>query len=140
MDHTTALLIVTGAHLDAEVHDRPVAYRLRETIRERLGALGGEGLHPVVCSDVWYLNNEPLRTRPTISIGAPGVNALSAFLADKLPSVFTIDDRLIVQADLEMSDLVACCWGADHASTAAAAEAFIERYLEDFLRAAIDGR
>jgi hypothetical protein len=137
MDPASILLIVTGAHLDAEAHDRPVAYRLREVIRERLAALGDGPLQPLVCSDLWYLNNEPLRARPTISIGAPAVNALSAFLAGRLPSVFTIDDRLIVQADLEMIDLAACCWGADHASTAAAAEAFTVRYLEDFLRAAI---
>jgi len=45
----------------------------------------------LVCSDVWYLNNDPLRSRPTISIGGPGVNALSAYLADKLPSAFAIE-------------------------------------------------
>jgi hypothetical protein len=131
------LLIVTGAHLDAETHDRPVAYSLRELIGRRFAAMDRPEARAVVCCDVWYLNNEPLRRRATISIGAPGINALSAFLAGKLPSVFTIDDRLIVQADLEMIDLVACCWGTDHGNTAAAVDAFVERYLEDFLRAAL---
>jgi hypothetical protein len=137
MDHRPTLVIPPGPPRAAPPHDRPVAYRLREVVRERLGAMRDDRLQPLVCSDVWYLNNEPLRRRPTISVGAPGVNALSAFLADKLPSVFTIDNRLVVQADLEMIDLAACCWGADAPSTRAAVDAFTERYLEDFLRASI---
>ena len=135
MDVDRLLLIVTGAHLGAEVHDRPVGYRLKTLIESRLGA-GAARLTPVVCSDVWYLNQEPLRRRPTISIGAPGVNALTAFLADKVPSAFTIDDVLVVQADLDWVDLVACCWGRDHDSTRGAVDAFAERYLGGFLEAA----
>jgi hypothetical protein len=134
------ILIVTGAHLHAEVGDRPVAYALRQRLLDWLGE--GDDEDPsrpqvVVCSDVWYLNNDPLRSRPTISIGGPGVNALSAFLADKLPSAFAIEDRLIVQADLDFHDCVVCCWGSDIANTAAAVDAFCERYLELFMDAAL---
>jgi len=140
LDTSRLILIVTGAHLHAELLDRPVAYALRQHLMDWLEQ-AGETLNPLsprvlVCSDVWYLNNDPLRNRPTISIGGPGVNALTAFLADKLPSAFAIEDRLIVQADLDFQETVACCWGADGGATAAAVDAFCERYLDAFMQAA----
>jgi hypothetical protein len=131
---------VTGAHLRAEATDRPTAYRLRAHFADALARRG----HPhsaaapriLVCTDLWYLNNDPLRSRPTVSVGGPGVNALSAFLADKLPSAFAIEDILMVQADLDFNDVIASCWGRDPDATAAAVDAFTERYLDDFLAAA----
>jgi len=138
------LLIVTGAHLRAETHDRPIAYRLRQRVVEKLMERFGEEKHgrphplaPVVCSDLWYLNNESLRSRPTVSVGGPGVNALTAYLADKLPSVLAVEDVFLVQADPEMVDVAACCWGADASATLAAVDAFAERYLDGFLDAAL---
>jgi len=71
-----------------------------------------------------------------VSIGAPGVNALSAYLGDKLPSAFVVDDHFMVQMDLDLNDLVACCWGVSTVATAHAVEAFIERYLDAFMDAA----
>jgi hypothetical protein len=135
------ILIVTGAHLKAEAADRPLAYHLRKQMTDWL-ALHEAREDPecprvLVCSDVWYLNNEPLRSRPTVSIGGPGVNALSAYLGDKLPSAFSIENILLVQADLEFLDVVACCWGRDDSSTAAAVEAFANKYLDAFMTAAI---
>jgi hypothetical protein len=140
IDIERLILIVTGAHLRAEATDRPAAYHLRDLIAADLARRG----HPhrpsapriLVCSDLWYLNNDPLRSRPTISIGGPGVNALTAFLADKLPSAFAIEDLLMVQADLDFPDLIASCWGRDPEATAAAVAAFAERYLDSFLAAA----
>ncbi len=126
------ILIVTGAHLLAEATDRPIAYSLQRSIAERLGRRG----QCIVCSDVWYMNNEPLRACPTVSIGGPAVNALSAFLADKLPSAFVVEGRVLVQADPDFDEPVACCWGADAPSTAAAIDAFKDRYLDAFLIAA----
>jgi hypothetical protein len=139
--HTDRLiLIVTGAHLRAEATDRPIAYGLRQRLADWLAARGRPETtktpRVLVCSDVWYLNNDPLRSRPTISIGGPGVNALSAYLADKLPSAFAVEDVMLVQADPEFHDAVACCWGRDEQATAAAVEAFAERYLEGFMEAA----
>ncbi len=139
--HTDRLiLIVTGAHLRAEVTDRPIAYGLRKSMTDWLAAHGQPESpgHPrvLVCSDVWYLNNDPLRSRPTVSIGGPGVNALSAFLADKLPSAFAVEDVLLVQADPEFTEVIACCWGRDQRATSAAVEAFTQRYLEAFMDAA----
>ncbi len=134
------ILIVTGAHLRAEASDRPIAYTLRKRIADWLAAHGRPETvktpRVVVCSDVWYLNNDPLRSRPTISIGGPGVNALSAYLADKLPSAFAIEEVMLVQADPEFHDVIACCWGRDEQATAGAVEAFTERYLEGFMEAA----
>ncbi|MFG0273520.1 MAG: hypothetical protein ACF8QF_00520 [Phycisphaerales bacterium] len=119
--------------------DRPLAYALREEMLRRLEGRFPDGspLDVIVCSDVWRLNDESLNTVPTVSIGGPGVNAYSAYLGDKLPSVFVIEDRLIVQADLEWEDLIACCWGMDHALTVQAVEAFMDRYLDDYLDAVL---
>lgn len=134
------ILIVTGAHLKAEASDRPLAYHLRKVMSDWLTRKGlpenPECPRVLVCSDVWYLNNEPLRSRPTVSIGGPGVNALSAYLGDKLPSAFSIENVLLVQADLEFIDVVATCWGVDDSSTAAAVEAFANKYLDAFMTAA----
>lgn len=134
------ILIVTGAHLRAEAIDRPIAYHLRHQIAGWL-ARHDQPESPdrprvLVCSDVWYLNNDPLRSRPTISIGGPGVNALAAYLRDKLPSAFTVEDVLMVQADLDFVEVLASCWGVDAGATAAAVDAFVERYLDAFMDAA----
>lgn len=123
------ILIVVGAHLSAEIYDRPLAYRLRERV---LGALGTDQPdRVVVCSDLWYLNRDELRELPAISVGGPTVNAFTAYLGDKLPSTFAVDGRLVVQAAEDAP--LACCWGIDAEGTAAAVEAFADRHLEHWL-------
>lgn len=138
------VLIVTGAHLAAEVFDRPIAYRLREQVLTALGASDNppaeipDGWPPdrvVVCSDLWYLNRDQLRELPTISVGGPTVNALTAYLADKVPSAFAIDGVLLVQADWTTQIPIACCWGLHAEGTLRAAEVFTERYLDEWLAA-----
>jgi hypothetical protein len=138
-DVDTLLLIVVGAHPRAEATDRAVAYRLRQAFADALAARhGGEPpLRPLVVTDVWYLNDASLRGCAAVSVGAPGVNAFTAYLGDKLPSAFVVDDRLMVQMDLDLTDLIAACWGVDARATAEAAEAFVSRYLEDFTLAAV---
>jgi hypothetical protein len=74
--------------------------------------------------------------RPTIAVGRPQHNAVSAYLANRLPAVLVIDQRLQVQLDPELVTLQACIWGTDGASTAAGVELFEKRYLEAFLRVA----
>lgn len=139
LDVDRLVLIATGAHLRSEVGDRPLAYALRKEILSRLDARFPDGppVDVVVCSDVWRLNDDALKTVPTVSIGGPGVNALTAYLGDKLASVFVIDDQLIVQMDLDFDDMLACCWGMDHDLTIQAVDAFVERYLDDYLDAVI---
>ena len=124
------VLVVVGAGLAAEEHDRPTAYRLCERMRSADGRVA-----PLVCTDLWWLNDASLRERPTISIGGPEVNALTAYLADKLPSAYAIDGVLMVQFDVEFGDSIAACWGTDHSRSAAAVDVFGEKYLPGFLRA-----
>ena len=135
------ILIVTGAHLRSEVGDRPLAYRLRAHMIDWLDEHIGQGHEGaiVVCSDLWYLNDDRLRRMATVSIGGPGVNALSAYLGDKIPAAFTIEDVLMVQVDLDFDDLSVCCWGMNHSATVSAVDAFTERYFDDFMAAATRG-
>lgn len=129
-----SLPIVVGAHVRAEVEDRPTASALRDALASR--APEGFPLAPVVMTDMWYLNNDALRAQPTIAVGRPDVNALSAFLADKLPSVITVDDRFVVLLDPELSDPAASCWGVNATATAEAVHAFVEKWSAAFLHAA----
>lgn len=133
IDLDRLVLIVVGAHLRAESGDRPLAYRLRQAILEWRAGADEARFDVLVCTDVWYVNNEELQLGPVVSVGGPGVNALSANLADKVPSAFVIDDELMVQVDLDFSDLRVVVWGMDHPSTIHAVEAFIERYLDAYL-------
>lgn len=149
-DARRLLPIVIGAHLRAELADRPLGYRLREEIlRWQQKAIvsqakrpaGGpaaatEPLVPVVCTDLWYLNTPDLMTRPTICIGEPQVNAASAYFANRLPTALVIDETLRVHLDPEFIDLQACVWGASDAATASGVDLFEKRYLAPFLRAA----
>lgn len=138
--------IVTGVQLNAELGDRPLAYRVEAEAKEILGRLigppeagGPPRLAPAVVSDVFYLNHEPLQTRPTISIGGPGMNALSAALVNELPTVVAIENVLVVQMDLEWNDVRCAVWGMDHLDTVRAVELFLTKgYLETFLRGVVE--
>jgi len=90
---------------------------------------------PVVCSDIWFINNEDLHPQPTISIGGPGVNALSAYFVQKLDSAMVRDQEMIIQLDPEFVDLRVSVWGQNHDQTVQALDVFMRRYLPDFLRA-----
>ncbi len=130
-EHT--LLIVTGACLRGEKMDRPLAYRLREEILRRM--YGVVGFECVVCSDVWYLNSSELHERPVISVGGPGVNHLSAYLYDRLPTALMIEHVLQIQMDVALKDRRCAVWGMDHESTIEAVDTFIEKgHLDRFLR------
>ena len=143
LEAASLLIIVVGAHPQSEWLLRPVAYHLRKAMADwldrRWGPRPDDGPHPcmpLVCTDVWYLNDDALRARPTISIGGPEVNALSAYLLARVPVVFSINDRLAVHLDIRFQDLSACCWGVDAESAAAAVDAFAQRYLAGFMDAA----
>ncbi len=133
------LLIVVGAHLQAERDHRPLGYRLRESIvRWQAEHPQAVPLRPVLCTDLWYLNAEDLMQRPTIAVGAPGLNAVSAFFANRLPAALVIDESLQVQLDPEFVTLRACVWGVDERATASSVDLFETRYLDGFLRSAHD--
>lgn len=132
------VLIVTGSHLRAEMADRPLAYELQQKI-EAWAARQGEALQipvvPVVCSDVWYLHQEELQKLPTIAIGGPGVNVLSADFAQGIPAEVLQENRIFMQLDPDFVDLRVCLWGIDHEHTAECMKLFDETYLEDYMKA-----
>jgi len=130
IDASAVIPIVVGSSLRAEREDRPLAYRLAERIAEPARAMG---LEPVVCTDVWYLNDATLAERAAVSLGAPDANALTAHLASRVPSAYVIDGVLMVQFDVEAGRGHACCWGVSAEATAEAAGAFLDRYAEAFL-------
>ncbi|MEX2672654.1 MAG: hypothetical protein WD294_11150 [Phycisphaeraceae bacterium] len=140
IDEDKLLLIVVGAHLKAEAADRPIAYRLQQTLNEYLDvhAEPSDLIVPLVCSDVWYLNNEELHNRPLICIGGPGVNALSAYLYPRLPNALQVDEQLVIQLDPEMLDLRVNIWGMAHGQTASAVELFNRKYLDAYLQRVLD--
>lgn len=133
------LLVVVGAHLRAEVSDRPLADRLVRQIRdwqaESLDDLD-EPLLPLVCSDMWYLNEPSLLERPAIVIGEPGVNAASAYYASRLPRSVVMDNAWEIRMDPEFVDPRVALWGEGPAQTEAVTDEFARRYLDAYLRAA----
>ncbi|WP_145076256.1 hypothetical protein [Poriferisphaera corsica] len=136
------LLIVTGSHLRAETADRPLAYKLQTKIEEWLTEheqFLNVNIDPIVCSDIWFLNNQDLQQRPVICIGGPGVNALSAYFAKFIPESAedetTGEPRVLIQIDPEFTDLHACIWGTNHELTTKGLDLFSEQYLDPYLRA-----
>lgn len=131
-DLSGLIVIVTGSGVRAEECDRPLAYRLQRLIRKRMPR--EVWLRPVVIGDIWYLNSEPLQQMPTISIGGPGVNAVSQFFFPKLPTALGIDGMLLIQMDVALEDHRCCIWGMDHKKTVAALKVFaMGGYLDRFL-------
>ncbi len=132
VDTDETVVLVTGASLTAEERDRPLAYRLKAEI-DRRGA-GHAYRRAVVVTDLWYLQNRIFHLNPTIAIGGPGANEVSQELAGTLPTVYSRDERLFVQADFEGELKRATLWGIDASFTAAAVDAFMtEGYLDDLL-------
>ncbi len=141
VDPDNLMLIVVGADLRAEAGDRPHAYGLQERVQDWLHRATNSTawpIHPVVCTDVWYLNHEQLHGRPALSVGGPGVNALSAYLYQKLPTALAVEDQLVIQLDVEFVDLRAAMWGMDHRHTASAVQLFENKYLGEYLRAVVN--
>jgi hypothetical protein len=137
VDPQHLLMIVVGAHLEAELADRPLGYRLQnDVVRWQQATPEANPLAPIVCTDLWYLNARDLMLRPTISVGRPEHNAVSAYFTNRLPTALVIDRSLQVQLDPEFVTLQACVWGVDEPATRSGVDLFVERYLEAFLRSA----
>ena len=143
VDIDRLIWIVTGVQLNAELGDRPLAYRVEQELKVRLAdqlprTPTGElpALVPAVISDVYYLNSEDddVQSRPVISIGGPGVNALSAAWTKELQTIVAIENTLVVQMDLEMSDPRCAVWGMNHLDTVRAVDLFISKYLDVFVK------
>ena len=131
IDTDETVVLVTGTSLTAEERDRPIAYSLKAEIDRR--GIGHAYRRAVVVGDRWYLENRIFHLNPTIAIGGPGANAVAAELADALPAVLSLEERVFVQADFDADVKRASLWGADARSTAAAVEAVVGRGLLDDL-------
>jgi hypothetical protein len=132
IDTEETVVIVIGSSSTAEERDRPLAYRLKAEIDER-GA-GHAYRRAVVVADSWYLESETFHLNPTIAIGGPGANGVSQELSGLLPTVFTRDEQVFVQADFEGELKRAALWGVDAAHTGEAVEIFTRQgFLDDLL-------
>jgi hypothetical protein len=130
----STLFLVTGACLRAERFDRPLAARIRAAAELRLRARLQEEPDVVILSDVWYLNSRELHRIPTISVGGPSVNHLTAFWQRKLPHVLLVENVFQTQMDLDQKQNRCSVWGMDHDNTVEAVETFITRnHLDRFL-------
>lgn len=138
-----SIVIVVGADLRAEALDRPIAAALLRGVNVLLAkeaaALGACRTLPaaVICTDVWYLNSNHLRLCPTISLGGPEINALSAYLIGRVPPVFAIEGRFAIHADPRREQLAACLWGVDATNTAHAMDTFCSKHLARFVHASV---
>jgi hypothetical protein len=131
VDTDETVVLVTGASLTAEERDRPLAYLLKAEI-DRRGA-GHAYRRAVVVADLWYLENRIFHLNPTIAIGGPGANGVAQELSEILPTVYTSENRIFIQADFEAEMKRAALWGVNAAATAAAVEMFMTRGMLDDL-------
>lgn len=136
-DSSDVILIVTGSTLRAEQMDRALAYYLQTQIEKRDQ---DEVLAALVISDARYLFEEKLQRMPTISVGGPGVNMLAQKWLDELPSVMRMDDRFLVDMDLENAPPRASIWGMNNPLTKVAVVTFAEQFLPRFLQACCSRR
>jgi hypothetical protein len=132
VDTDETVVLVTGSSMTAEERDRPLAYRLKAEI-DRRGS-GHAYRRAVVVADLWYQQNRIFQLNPTIAIGGPGANAVSHDFSETLPTVYSRDERVFLQADFEAEVKRASLWGVDASCTAAAVDVFMtEGYLDNLL-------
>ncbi|WP_205679123.1 hypothetical protein [Aquisphaera insulae] len=144
------LLIVTGSTLRAEEMDRPLGYYLKRRLEEAMasgvspspgpGAKHGHGpdldlsdYQVRVVADFRWIHDEFLQGLPTISLGGPGVNALSHRWLEEVPISLAYNERYFIQMDPDLSEPRASIWGMDNPSTQIAVSVFLDRFLTRFL-------
>jgi hypothetical protein len=137
------LLIVTGSTLRAEEMDRPLGYYLKQQIEEVLETHGDSaGTKPVrdlsdyrvqVIADFRWMHDDFLQSRPTISLGGPGVNALTHRWLEEVPISLAYNERYFIQMDPDLGDPRVSIWGMDNPTTQIAVSVFLDRFLAQFL-------
>jgi hypothetical protein len=133
VDTDETIVIVTGSDLRAEERDRPTAYRLKQEIDLRSD--GQPFRRAVVVGDSWFLENRIFHQNPTIAIGGPGVNGLSAELVQAVPVAWSQDQRAYVQSAVEDDPKRVLLWGMDAEATMVSVQAFVSQgFLDDLLR------
>ncbi|MEE2819849.1 MAG: hypothetical protein VX615_04475 [Planctomycetota bacterium] len=128
--------IIVGAHLRAEVGDRPLAEQVKGAI-EAWKATNDVSVspYPLVCTDMWYLNSVELRIQPSLSIGSPEVNAATAAFASDIPTLVEVPDAYRIQADPTFIDLKCSLWGIDTQQTQLGIDAFVKDVMGQWLGA-----
>lgn len=96
-----------------------------------------EGADVVVCTDLWYLHDDSLHDCWGVAVGPPERNAVTARSETHTPGALIIDGALTIRFDVELDQRMASCWGTGDAQTATAIDAFAERYVGQFMMAAI---
>jgi hypothetical protein len=133
------LLIVTGSTLRAEEMDRPLGYYLKQRIEDSLAqavATKQSSLDDYlvrIVADFRWIHDEPLQSLPTISLGGPGVNALSHRWLEEVPVSLAFSERYFIQMDPDLAEPRVSIWGMDNASTQIAVSVFVDRFLPRFL-------
>jgi hypothetical protein len=129
------LLIVTGSTLRAEELDRPLAYYLKQQI-DRLLNESNPPLGPLqvrVVADLRWFHDKRFQSLPTISVGGPGVNALSHHWLEEVPVSLAVDDQYYIQMDPDLEEPHASVWGMNNSTTQIAVSVFLDRFLPRFL-------
>src|SRR5690606_2942658 len=99
VDNRETVFIVVAAGLEAGHSDLLVAERLRQEIDARGG--GFPYRRAVLTTDMSWLETGLLHGAPVISIGGPGVNMVSRQFSYELMTVWSEDDRVVIQSDFE---------------------------------------
>lgn len=137
-DPARMIPIIVGAGPRAEISDRPLAQAVLEAMcNDAAGLLQDAHLHPIILSDLWYLNDRDLLVQPSIVIGDPEQNAASAFHAPRLPTILLVEDHYRILMDQDGGIGHACMWGSGHDATVSAVSTFIDRFLGTFLSNAV---
>jgi hypothetical protein len=132
VDSEETVVIAIASDLEPGHPDRHSAARLKEEVDAR--GRGWPYRRAVIVDDESWFDTELFLAAPTIAIGGPGANGVSARLAGELPTVWTDGDRVVIQVDLADGRRRASLWGSDRHATTEAVEAFIARgWLDEFL-------
>lgn len=132
VDSEETVVIVIGSDLEPGHPDRLGAEALKAEIDSR--GRGWSYRRAVVVDDERWFETPMIHAAPTISIGGPGANGVSARMAGELPAVWTDADRVVIQAELSDGPRRATLWGSDRHATREAVDAFIARgWLDEFL-------
>ena len=132
VDREETVMVVMGSAHAAQERDRPIALALKREIDSR----GDCHLHrrAFLVGDSQYLDSPELHRHPTIAIGGPGVNAVVQQYAPELPTVWQVEERAFVQAELtDGNQKRVALWGMDANGTAQAVDAFIAQGFLDTL-------
>jgi len=135
LDVNETILIVVGADIKPEQKDRPLAYWLQKQIDKAGGFERTPFSKCIVITDALFNNDKIIQACPTISIGGPGVNRVTAELINKLPVYISEDYRYYIQCDDKPGKNRVLIWGMDQETSSGALNVFVESgLLYDFLK------